>query len=67
VILAFRREIDDNSALLGNLLGNNPHEGSSKQNMQFMANLKLPKIGQGFFLFTPYRCPYVIMYFDLRQ
>jgi hypothetical protein len=52
MISVFRPEIDNNCALLGNLLGNNQHEGSSKQNMQFMAKLKSPKIRLGFFLRT---------------
>jgi hypothetical protein len=48
-ISGFCREVDESSALLGNLLRNNPYEDSYQQNMQFVANLKSPKIGQGFF------------------
>jgi len=50
VISGFRRKVDENCAILGYMLRNNPHEDNSQQNMQFMTNLKSPKIGQWFFL-----------------
>jgi len=50
MISCSRRKVDENCAILGYLLRNNPQEGNSEQNMEFMINLKSPKIGQWFFL-----------------